>query len=436
MDARSINSALDAGDVATEGVLPHLDELSRSEHVFGLDFGLDELPEQPGLITVRGARQVGKSTWLEGRIRATVEEHGPGSAFYLNGDELRTADELLEATRELAATFSRDAPVRRLFIDEITAVPAWERALKRLVDAGELRKVLVVTTGSKATDLRRGVERLPGRKGRLERDSYLFLPISYREIERVCGARLSSATLPAYVLSGGSPLACSELARSQRLPEYVVTLTRDWILGEFAASRRPRASLLGVMEVLHRFGGTPVGQAKLAREADLANNTVAAGYVELLADLLCVAPSYAWDASRRAGVRRRPYKLHFVNGLAAAAWHPAKPRSVADFLRFSPEEQGKWTEWLVAQELWRRRARAGEELPELLHHWQGRRHELDFVVGPEAFIEVRRGAASPLDFAWFAASFPGARLTVVNPNRFETDQVRGVPLRDWLVEDG
>jgi len=43
---------------------------------------------------------------------------------------------------------------------------------------------------------------------------------------------------------------------------------------------------------------------------------------------------------------------------------------------------------------------------------------------------------SPLDLAWFAASFPGARLTVVNPARFETDQVRGLPLRDWLVEDG
>lgn len=46
--------------------------------------------------------------------------------------------------------------VRRLFIDEITAVADWERGLKRVIDRGELRSVLVVTTGSRATDLRRG----------------------------------------------------------------------------------------------------------------------------------------------------------------------------------------------------------------------------------------------------------------------------------------
>jgi len=32
-----------------------------------------------------------------------------------------------------------------------------------LADAGELRRVLLVTTGSKAADLRRGAERPPGR---------------------------------------------------------------------------------------------------------------------------------------------------------------------------------------------------------------------------------------------------------------------------------
>jgi DNA-directed RNA polymerase specialized sigma24 family protein len=61
--------------------------------------------------------------------------------------------------------------------------------------------------------------------------------------------------LGAYLLSGGSPVACAELAASRRLPEYVLELTRDWVLGEFAASGRPRSSLLGIMECLHRFAG-------------------------------------------------------------------------------------------------------------------------------------------------------------------------------------
>jgi predicted AAA+ superfamily ATPase len=47
----------------------------------------------------------------------------------------------------------------------------WEKSIKRLIDAGELNRVLLVTTGSKATDLRRGFEKLPGRKGKLSRSS-------------------------------------------------------------------------------------------------------------------------------------------------------------------------------------------------------------------------------------------------------------------------
>jgi predicted AAA+ superfamily ATPase len=44
--------------------------------------------------------------------------------------------------------FSSRAPVRRLFNDEITAVKDWTHALKALLDSGELRQNLLVTTGS------------------------------------------------------------------------------------------------------------------------------------------------------------------------------------------------------------------------------------------------------------------------------------------------
>ena len=95
-------------------------------------------------------------------MRDTVREHGAGTAFFLDGDYLRDANHLSDEVSRLAAAYRADAPVRRLFIDEITAVTDWERGLKRVLDRGELRRVLVVTTGSRATDLRHGSEGLPG----------------------------------------------------------------------------------------------------------------------------------------------------------------------------------------------------------------------------------------------------------------------------------
>jgi predicted AAA+ superfamily ATPase len=415
-------------------VFPHLDQLKESRFVFKFDFGLQKLPTEGGVIAVRGARQLGKSTWLEQQARTTIRQFGPGSALYLNGDEIRDREALRREIREITSLFRKDAKVRRLFIDEITAVIDWQRALKRLVDAGELRDVLLVTTGSKATDLHRGVERLPGRKGRLARTSFLFLPISYREVKRVAGSILGKNTLAAYMISGGSPVACRELAAVGHVPEFAVASVRDWVYGECAASRRDRSSLLAVMEVIARYGGSPLGQAKLAREAGLANNTVAAGYVELLTDLLCVAPAYAWDESRKVPIRRRPYKVHFINLFAATAWHPARVRSPKGFAALEPAEQAKWYEWIVAQELWRRRARRGEETPEQLSYWQSKRGEVDFVASPKELIEVKRGPTSPMEFSWFAQVFGSATLTVINPKRFEAGQVRGIPLEDWLLE--
>lgn len=431
MNVRYVNEQLAMRVDGVDELLPHVVDLESIAYRFNVEFGLDVLPDEGGIIAVRGARQYGKSTWLEQQLLATVREFGAGTAFYLNGDFISNADGLDRAIEELVSLFAKSAPVRRLFIDEITAVQDWQKSLKRLADAGVLRNVLVVTTGSKAADLRHGVERLPGRKGKLTRTNYLFAPIAYPEFRRVCGHVLGEDTLDAYLMSGGSPVACSHLAQG-RLPEYAIELVKDWVCGVFAASGRQRGSLLAVMDCIRRYAGTPVGQAKLAREAGLANNTVAAGYVDLLSDLMCVASSYAWDAGRGIKLRRKPCKYHFCNTLVALAWHPAMPRTVADFRLLNESTRAAWYEWAIAQEQWRRAAIRGDEIPDEQAFWQSKEHELDFVISPEHFVEVKLGQTNPLEFGWFNRTFAKGRLTVVSQSRYETDRIHGISLEDYL----
>lgn len=433
MNFLEINQALAAGAVNTPGLLPKVDALKQQPAVFKMNFGLSRMPNEPGLLLIRGARQYGKSTWLQQCIHATAEEFGPGSVFYLNGDEIRNESELEEQLLMLCKMFSPKAAVRRIFVDEITAIKSWEKALKRLIDRNELPNVLVVTTGSKATDLRQGAERLPGRKGRLARTEYIFTPISFPEFNRVCSAHFNEKDiLPAYLLCGGSPPAALSLIEAGWIAPYVIEIVRDWIYGEFAAAGRSRDLLLGVMECLYRFGGTPTGYAKIARETGMANNTVAAGYIEQLTNLLCVAPALAWDASRQRSNRRRPCKFHMTNLLAATAWHPARLRSPADFHALQPQDQGLFIEWAVAQECWRKAALRGDEIPEKMNFWQSENHEIDFIHSPDEMIEVKRGKSGPLEFGWFPKVFPNARLTVISTSRFETDCIEGLTLHDFL----
>jgi len=433
MDVKKINEALSVGAIDEFGIFPHLEMLKQEPFIYSIEFGLDEVPKEPGMIFIRGPRQYGKSTWLEQQIKQTIEEFGPGSAYYLNGDEIRNDQALVDAARDILPLYDSRTKTHRLFIDEITAIGNWTRGMKRLLDGGELKQTLVVTTGSKAADLRRGSERLPGRKGKLDRTQYLFTPVSFAEYKRVCGEKLGDRLFLAYILSGGSPVACNELAILGYLPEYVIEMTRDWIFGEFSSTGRPRDSLLGVMECLHRFGGTPVGQAKLAREAGLANNTIALGYIELLKDLMCVASAHVWDGNKKKLNKRRPCKFHMINLLAAVAWHPDRIRSIDDFLNMPPEKQAYMIEWAVAQEIWRRAAIRGEEFPEVMAFFANKTNEIDFVTDDNALIEVKRGKANPMDFSWFNKMFPNSILTVINKNRFSTNSVKGITLEDFFL---
>lgn len=126
------------GIVDEEGLLPHL-ERAPANAFFSWDFGLPALPEAPGIIVIRGPRQYGKSTWLEYQLRETIKQFGPGTALFLNGDYIAGPDELEREIEALLRHFPAGNLVRRLFIDEITAVSGWQRAIKRLADSGALR---------------------------------------------------------------------------------------------------------------------------------------------------------------------------------------------------------------------------------------------------------------------------------------------------------
>ncbi|MEM1244634.1 MAG: AAA family ATPase [Pseudomonadota bacterium] len=436
MNITYINQCLSQGNLADVKLFPHLYRLSTAPFIFEHDFGLKKLPLEPGILLIRGARQYGKSTWLEQQIVATIKKFGAGSAFYLNGDYLFDANDLHEQLEALAVSFTKNKTIKRIFIDEITTIAGWEVVLKRLVDSGVLVDILVITTGSKAPELRRGAERLPGRKGKLAKTNYLFTPISYKSFYHACHKKLKTKTLIAYLISGGSPIACSELATQKILPEYVIQLVRDWIEGEIAKIQRHRSALLNIFNVLFRFGANPVGQAKLAREANLANNTVAQGYIEILHDLGCVIPAFPYDFNKQNLILRKPCKYHYMNMLVAVAYHPARIRSVEEFLQLPDEQQGIWYEWLIAQELQRRAAIQGAEPLQPLAFWQNKSHEIDFYdMLNKLFIEAKKGSYTPLEFAWFTKQFNKGKLKVINKNHFETARIHGLTLEAFLLDD-
>ena len=422
------------GILESEGLFPHLEEAPKSGF-FSCDFGLPELPQAPGIIVVRGPRQFGKSTWLESQLQETLRRFGPGTALFLNGDYTAGPNELEHEIESLLRYFPAAGGVRRLFIDEITSVQGWQKAVKRLADSGALRQVLLVTTGSKASDIQRDAELLPGRKGKLGRTIYLFVQLPYKAFHDKAFPILGSQTLWAYAITGGSPPACSAVLEAGSIPEYIFQTTAEWIYGECALAGRSRPMLLRMLEQLMRRGSSPVAQTTLAEESGMANNTVAHGYLDLLADLLVLGTTEPWDSSRGIRLPRKASKYPFVNLLAANTWWKNRYTTPASLESAPGEEKGMWSEWMVAAELFRRAAKEGSDTPLQSLFWRSDKHEIDFVRAGKPWIEVKAGKASPFEFDWFAKIAPAEKLLVVNAERFDGNAIQGVTLEDFLLDE-
>ncbi|MFQ6092682.1 MAG: AAA family ATPase [bacterium] len=135
---------------------------------------------------VLGPRQVGKTTLFKLLVRKLLSESGvfPRCILYLNCEELgsQTPQELSEHI-ESYINWVRTQSNHRLYVmmDEATYVKDWERSVKIVADRGLLKGVTLIATGSHAAGLRRGAERLPGRRGRGEDLDLALLPLSFRE---------------------------------------------------------------------------------------------------------------------------------------------------------------------------------------------------------------------------------------------------------------
>ncbi|RKX37469.1 MAG: ATP-binding protein [Thermotogae bacterium] len=132
-----------------------------------------------GLYILRGPRQIGKSTLLKIAISKLIEKGERRSVLYLPLDTVKDFKVLRDILLDFLK-FSKSEKKRYIFLDEISMVDGWQKAIKELRDNTDFADDFFVLTGSSAWDIKRSAERLPGRKGKVKSD-VLLLPMMFSE---------------------------------------------------------------------------------------------------------------------------------------------------------------------------------------------------------------------------------------------------------------
>lgn len=147
-------------------------------------------PDNTVVYTLRGPRQTGKTTLVKLQIREFLSRGiCPWNIFYYSFDLVQTPESMARTIEEYLRMSDKTRDKRRrtyLFLDKLTSVTEWQRGIKWLVDVGDLRHRTVLVTGSRATDILRGADALPGRRGRISGPHcHILYPMSFAEFVRL-----------------------------------------------------------------------------------------------------------------------------------------------------------------------------------------------------------------------------------------------------------
>ncbi len=441
--------------------------------------------DAPLVYTLRGPRQVGKTTAAKLLVRRLLAAGiAPRRVMYyaldLEGDP-GALEAIVRAGMQTARATPPPAmglPTYYFILDEISAVPGWQQAIKWLRDNTPAAEAFFLLTGSVASDIRAGAERLPGRRGGEAHLDRILLPLSFGEFVTACApdlapprvltpadlvrpagvaadALLGNAFLTGqlddwlqrYLQVGGYPAAVRD---HLTLPDGAVSESTsrqlwDMVAGDVSRFRGDPLKALRLIERVSIDLGSTVSYNRLSTHLGYAVDTVE-DYARRMGEAFQLLTLHFFDLSKGAVAPKKNIKLYPVDPLLMQL-----PRAMLRSTRLP--EASALVESALAMALFR----AAEvdlmeafNVPRTLFYWRSERssaeREVDFLLEPTdgrlAFESKYEQNVQGFDAATLRRVFGGGTLFTRHdlhlPSGVGDDTVARIPaaLALWLLPPG
>ena len=277
------------------------------------------------MVILTGPRQVGKTTLAKGLMPHFAQ------AQYLNWDVLDD--------RRVLQRQSWNPKAGLLVLDEIHKMPNWKRYLKGVFDGRADGQAILVTGSARMETFRQTGESLAGRYFRMR-----LHPLSVREW--VDHANVAADEAMARLLErGGMPepfLAKTPAAADRWRQQYFTDLVREDVL-EFSRIHEIKSMRL-LVEMLRTRVGSPLSIASLARDLQLAPNTVSK-YLDILQALYVVFLVRPFHRKVSRAIRKEPklyfYDCGYVQGDDGVKWENACAAMLLKHVHFRQDTLGE-----------------------------------------------------------------------------------------------
>lgn len=285
---------------------PNLRQLKELPFVFHSDLISQFINLTPGIYTISGGRQVGKTTLLK-QLMAKLITKGvePRSIFYMSGELIDDHHSLVRMVSEIVDEMP-DKGLKYLIVDEVTYIKDWDKGAKYLADAGLLENAVFMLTGSDQIIIREALTRFPGRRGQSEKVDFYLYPLRFSETLKLKASLTKNETNlleepdkepPAdlmdklffdfenYLMHGGYLTAINDIERHGRILPATFSTYSDWIRGDVLKRNKRENYLLEILGAILTRYGSQITWNSLAQDLSIDHPKTVGDYVDLLSSM-------------------------------------------------------------------------------------------------------------------------------------------------------
>lgn len=292
---------------------------------------LNKLPvEIPGIYTLGGGRQIGKTTllkqWMERLLKNSIP---PQAIFFFSGEMIDDHHVLYRLVKDQLASMSASSDgLKFILIDEVTYIREWDKAIKFLADTGELDQVVVLLTGSDLLLMEDARKRFPGRRGRADVVDFHYYPLSFKEfVDLKTQEKIKPDDcypyLEDYLIHGGFMSAINDYAKNQKISTATLITYSDWIRGDVSKRNKQEHYLREIISGIIKHYGSQISWENLVKELSINHTMTIADYMNLLVAMDACFIQYALLENKLSAAPKKRKKVIFTDPFiyhAMRAW--------------------------------------------------------------------------------------------------------------------
>ena len=311
-----------------------------------------------------GPRRIGKTLGIKILIRELLKNRNPYSIFYFSCDVLEDYKELIEIIKEYKR-LAKEKKIKTsfIFLDEITLVKDWWKAIKFFIDRKYFEKDVVTLLSSTSILLNQYFETFAGRMGKGKK--IFIYPLNFKDyyflFHNEFHKELAKEVFKDYLKTGGF---LSFLNKEVDYKDYVSIIKADLMRIE-----RSTQIAKEIFKILLKIAPNPASFNSIASELSLSVNTVK-DYLEVFQNLFLIRQSLFIGLDKKVNLRKER-KYFFVD--------PFLAHSIA-FWTNSDLKEEVLLEWVVQEHVYRKYNEV---------YYYKNSYEIDVVV-KDLKIEIKR----------------------------------------------